>query len=259
MSTAIKSANSFNAQFSATRVPEPVVGPAEPSKPKPTPIGGSSLGKNDFLKLLVSQLKNQDPLNPMDGKDMAAQLATFSSVEQLQNLNSAFADQAGVQKELADAIKALGADQQAQAASLQALIEGQTAMATVGKTAVTPGNVAFVDRSGSGTAVVDTGTVTGTGKITVTSASGVVSTATIAPVDAGLQAFKFEDLAFTPPLAGGKYTYSMSVTPTGGTPQDVKTYTTGRITGMRYDNGNPILIIGDALSIPMSKLTQIRS
>jgi flagellar basal-body rod modification protein FlgD len=38
----------------------------------------------------------------------------------------------------------------------------------------------------------------------------------------------------------------------------VKTYSAGRITGMRYDNGNPILMIGNSFSVPMSQLLQIR-
>ncbi len=50
-------------------------------------IGNTSLGKNDFLKLLVTQMRNQDPINPMDGKEFAAQLAQFNSVEQLINVN----------------------------------------------------------------------------------------------------------------------------------------------------------------------------
>ena len=50
--------------------------------------GKSSLGKDDFMKLMISQLKNQDPLNPMDGTAFSAQLAQFSSLEQLTNLNT---------------------------------------------------------------------------------------------------------------------------------------------------------------------------
>ncbi|MHB9041772.1 MAG: flagellar hook assembly protein FlgD [Melioribacteraceae bacterium] len=50
--------------------------------------GKSSLGKDDFMKLMISQLQNQDPLNPMDGTAFSAQLAQFSSLEQLTNLNT---------------------------------------------------------------------------------------------------------------------------------------------------------------------------
>ncbi len=46
-----------------------------------------SLGKDDFLKIMITQMKNQDPLNPFKADQMGTQIAQFTSVEQLQNVN----------------------------------------------------------------------------------------------------------------------------------------------------------------------------
>jgi len=45
------------------------------------------IGKTEFLQLLVTQLKNQDPMNPIDNEQFIAQMASFSSLEQLISIN----------------------------------------------------------------------------------------------------------------------------------------------------------------------------
>ena len=66
----------------------------------------NSLGKDAFLKLLVAQLKNQDPQNPADSSQMAAQLAQFSSVEQLTNINETLSAQSASQATLISQVAA---------------------------------------------------------------------------------------------------------------------------------------------------------
>lgn len=59
----------------------------DPSKKLRT-TGSKDLDKDAFMKLMLTQMKHQDPTNPMQAHEMASQLAAFTSVEQLQNLNS---------------------------------------------------------------------------------------------------------------------------------------------------------------------------
>jgi flagellar basal-body rod modification protein FlgD len=77
----------------ANKIPE--FAPVDPSK-KPAnavepgdknTLGSGVVGKDDFLKLLVHQLQNQDPLDPMKSEEFAVQLATFSQLEQLIDIN----------------------------------------------------------------------------------------------------------------------------------------------------------------------------
>jgi flagellar basal-body rod modification protein FlgD len=63
----------------------------EQSKKKQNTRNTGELGKDDFLKLLITQVQHQDPLNPASDTDFIAQIAQFSALEQMQNLNTSFA------------------------------------------------------------------------------------------------------------------------------------------------------------------------
>jgi flagellar basal-body rod modification protein FlgD len=76
------------------------------------------LGKDDFLHLLITQLQNQDPLNPTDHTEFTAQLAQFSSLEQLSNVN----------------------DNLEQLQNFQASINNSQAVALIGKEVTAKGN-----------------------------------------------------------------------------------------------------------------------
>ncbi|MFD1018186.1 flagellar hook assembly protein FlgD [Thalassobacillus hwangdonensis] len=49
----------------------------------------ATLGKDDFMRILMTQLQNQDPLNPMQDKEFISQMTSFSSLEQMMNMSSA--------------------------------------------------------------------------------------------------------------------------------------------------------------------------
>lgn len=59
----------------------------DPSK-KVRAVGSDKMDKDAFMKLMLAQMKNQDPTNPLKSHEMAAQLAQFSQLEQLQNVNT---------------------------------------------------------------------------------------------------------------------------------------------------------------------------
>lgn len=70
-----------------------VIAESTPTKQNTKKYGTDALGKDAFMTLLVTQMQNQDPLNPSSDTEFIAQLAQFSSLEQMQNLNVAMSNQ----------------------------------------------------------------------------------------------------------------------------------------------------------------------
>lgn len=63
----------------------------DPAKKMRT-VGNDKLDKDAFFKLMIAQMKNQDPTNPLKSHEMAAQLANFSGLEQMQNMNATLSE-----------------------------------------------------------------------------------------------------------------------------------------------------------------------
>lgn len=66
---------------------------ATPTNQSKNNVGTDKLGKDAFLKLLVTQLQYQDPLEPASDTEFISQLAQFSALEQMENLNVAMSNQ----------------------------------------------------------------------------------------------------------------------------------------------------------------------
>jgi flagellar basal-body rod modification protein FlgD len=95
--------------------------------------GGSQLGKQDFLKLLIAQLRNQDPMKPMEDKEFIAQLAQFSSLEALQSMDQRLQALSGAQA-LEQAAALIGKQVQANLADGSQLQGAVTEVRVVGGT-----------------------------------------------------------------------------------------------------------------------------
>ena len=116
------SAEERNAVITSQRRPRPDHRHGADGAAQPASAPGGALGKDQFLKLLIAQLQNQDPMNPMQGDQMASQLAQFSSLEQLQQINTTLTGQ------------------QTSSGTLLGAVQSSAAINTIGHTVVAIGN-----------------------------------------------------------------------------------------------------------------------
>lgn len=121
----------------------------------------TTLGQNDFLKLMTAQLKNQDPFAPVDNTQMVAQMAQFSSLAGISEMNTTL---------------------QAIAAKLSTTTQSD-AMGYVGRTVLTAGDTAYPRTSGGLAGAVELGGDAATVKVSISDANGAV----LRSVDLGAQ------------------------------------------------------------------------
>jgi flagellar basal-body rod modification protein FlgD len=178
------------------------------------------------MKLLVTQLQHQDPLDPMDSREMVTQLAELSSVEELVAISGR--------------IGALEVGIASIANTQVASIVGQTVTAD-------GGNITLGDRGGA-SAVVTTEGRADSLEIKIRDAEGtIVRTITDSNVIPGSHAFEWDgNNEAGDRLPAGRYSVEVSARGPSGDVVVAHTRYSGRATGVSYENGYPELLVGDA-------------
>jgi len=145
----------------------------------------STLNESDFLKLLTTQLEKQDPLNPQNPSDFAAELAQFSTASGVQALNQTLGTGGGVQ-----------------------------AAGLVGKNVAVPGNALVLGTSGTAQGAFNLSAAATDVKLTITDASGnVVSVVDLGAMGAGSQNFSWNGQSLDGKAQpAGTYSYSIKAT-----------------------------------------------
>ena len=196
----------------------------------------ATMGKDEFIKLLVAQMQHQDPLNPSDGQQMAAQLAQFSSLEQLMNINSALSTQSAASTSLANSFS------------------GATAIGLIGKTVTSAQNAV---QAGGGAPLPMEADVASAGTLTarlVDSTGKTVRTISLGGVKAGRASVPVDSLtAGVPP---GNYTVALDLTGAGGAVTHPATLVRARVDGVLYGPNGPVLKSGTR-TFSLSSITSV--
>jgi flagellar basal-body rod modification protein FlgD len=188
----------------------------------------------EFMKLLIAQLQNQDPLNPLDSANFSAQLAQFSSLEQLTQIN----DKLGVAAEdkigRFDSVGFIGRE-----------VTGPSA------------GIAVKD----GVATTLDYTLESGGKVTakiVNESGQLVATVPLDQQGAGAHTFDLSKVSGAPHLDDGQYAVVLSqADPSGGAATQIATTVTGRVTGVDLTGAAPVLLLGDR-QLLVTDVTEIK-
>jgi flagellar basal-body rod modification protein FlgD len=185
----------------------------------PSTAGSTALGQDAFLRLLTTQLQFQDPTSPVKNEDFVAQLAQFSSLEQLTNMNS----------QLEGVYAALAAMNNASMASL------------VGTDVVANGDRFAYDGEGVATLAFETPVDLDSGTVTIYDSNGtVVWTGAVGATPAGDGTFTWDGRNSSgAPMPPGEYRFSVTGFDDAGNPVDVSERIVGTVTEMDYSSGTP--------------------
>lgn len=189
--------------------------------------GTEELGKDEFLKLFIAQIQYQDPLNPLDSAEFTAQLAQFSSVEQLYGMNSK-----------------LGNIEE----TMNNQSEQRDNLGYIGKTVKADDNTMHVD---NGTVQSGSYNLDGSGYVTIDvydSDGVIVRTFYKGWEDKGEHDVNWDGRDDSGAIAGdGSYTFEVTARDEDGFYVPSNTYISGEVTGITYQDGQPYLMIGDKI------------
>jgi flagellar basal-body rod modification protein FlgD len=196
----------------------------------------SALGKDDFLHLLVTQLQNQDPLNPADSTEFTAQLATFSSLEELQNINTALED--------------IGAS--------QAVLTNSQAVDYIGQTVTAIGDQFTMVNEESGPINFHLDGEAASVYIKVYNQYGeFVCDIEAGSMPAGQNSITWDGLdQFGVQAPDGVYHFEVMAVDEEGAMVNATPFTQGTVTGVIYQNGMAYLIAGEQ-EIPLGSVVEV--
>jgi flagellar basal-body rod modification protein FlgD len=214
---------------------EGILPTAESSTPTTPASAQSPLGKDEFLRLLVAQLSAQDPLNPMDSREFSAQLAQFSALEQMTNVNSTLED-------LVAAQQAMG---------------NSTNISLIGKRVDIPGN-SFEHIEGENTNLTYTlGEEAQSTKIEIFNSTGarvnVINGSSA--VGSNLTVWNGLDSQGNA-LESGFYTFKIQATDANGQTVFADTFTTGLVTDVLFEDNRAFAVV-NGQKLPVEEITRV--